>query len=170
MLLDIPRAALSTEGDLEMDFLRRLLGQPDETRNSASRPDSVTPNAIFGGPETLVVLGESFYQDALQKIAGHTNEHVRIPVTATLLPEVDNPYDANAISVTIYGLKVGHLSRDDAATFRPGLLELQRRVGAAIALPGVVVGGGKGRPFYGVFLNYDPAAFGLEVSDPRAHP
>jgi hypothetical protein len=158
--------AISIEGNLEMGFLRRLLGKPDEIRNAASRSDSITTTAVFGGSEPLEVVGESFYQEALRKIAGATSEHVRIPVTATLLPEVDNHFDANAISVWVSGSKVGHLSRDDAAKFRPGLLDLQRQVGAAVALPGVVVGGGEGRPSYGVFLNYTPAAFGLEVSNP----
>jgi hypothetical protein len=66
----------------------------------------------------------------------------------------------------VSGLKVGHLSREDAATFRPGLLGLQQRLGVAISLPGVLVGGGEGRPYYGVFLNYSPAAFGLAAADP----
>jgi hypothetical protein len=149
-------------------FLRRLLGQPSESRTAASRPDSVTSDAIFGGSEDLEVVGESFYQEALRRIIGPTNEHVRVPVTATLLAEVDNHYDANAVSVWVSGMKVGHLSRADAAMFRTGLLDLQRRVGAAIGLPGSIVGGGEGRPSYGVFLNYSPAAFGLEV--PKAVP
>ena len=83
-------------------------------------------------------------------------KHVRIPVTAALLPEVDNQYDANAISVWVFALKVGHLSRGDAAKFRAGLLDLQRRVGTAIALPGVIVGGGEDRPSYGVFPELQP--------------
>src|SRR5207253_8441983 len=128
--------------------------------------DSHGASIGFGGSQPLDVVGESFYQEALRKIVGLTNEHVRIPVTASLLPEVDNQYDRNAISVWISGLKVGHLSRADAAMFRPGLLNLQRQVGAVIALPGVVVGGGEGRPSYGVFLNCNPAAFGLGDSAP----
>jgi hypothetical protein len=151
---------------LELGILRRLLGQPDESRKASPRPDSVTANSVFGGSVPLEVVGESFYQEALRKIVGPINEHVRIPVTAILLAEVDNRYDANAISVWISAWKVGHLSRGDAAMIRLGLLDLQRRVGTTIALPGVIVGGGEGRPSYGVFLNYNPAAFGLGVSDP----
>jgi hypothetical protein len=147
-------------------FLRRLFGKQGETQDSTSRPDSHGASVSFGGSQPLEVVGESFYQEALRKIAGLTTEHVRIPVTAILLPEVDNQYDPNAISVWVSGLKVGHLSRADASMFRPGLLTLQRQVGSAIALPGVVVGGGEGRPSYGVFLNCDPAAFGLGESAP----
>ena len=153
-----------------MGFLRRLLGQPSASRTAASRPNSATPKALFGGSEDLEVVGESFYQEALRTIVGPTNEHLRIPVTATLVAEVDNQYDANAISVWVSGLKVGHLSRVDAAMFRTGLLNLQQKVGGAIALPGSIVGGGEGRQFYGVFLNYAAAAFGLEVPDAVSHP
>ena len=144
-----------------MGFLRRLFRQPDSTRNATSRPDSLSANATFGGSDSLEVVGESFYEEALKKIVGPTNEYLRMAVSATLKPEVDNRYDPNAISVWISGLKVGHLSRADAARFRPGLLGLQRQVGGAIALPGVIVGGGVDRPSYGVFLNYAPAAFNL---------
>jgi hypothetical protein len=153
-----------------MGFVGRLFGKPDEIRNSTPRPDSPSPSVSFGGYQPLQVVGESFYQEALQKIAGATNKHVRIAITAILLPELDNQYDPNAISVWVSGLKVGHLSRADAAMFRPGLLNLQRQVGAAIALPGIVVGGGEARPSYGVFLNYNPAAFGLEDSAPISVP
>lgn len=149
-----------------LDFLRRLVGVPHELRNADTRPGSVAANAIFGGSAPLEVVGESFYQEAIEKIVRGTNGYARIAVIATLFPETDNAYDANAISVWISSLKVGHLSRADAAMFRPGLLDLQRRLGAAISLPGVLVGGGEGRPYYGVFLNYSRAAFGLAASDP----
>lgn len=150
-----------------MGFLRRLFRQPAETPNATSGSDSVKANATFGGPDSLEVVGESFYQEALQKIVGLTNEYVRLAVSATLKPEIDNRHDPNAISVWISGLKVGHLSRGDAARFRPGLLGLQHQMVGAIALPGVIVGGGEGRPSYGVFLNYSPEAF--NVSGDSSH-
>jgi hypothetical protein len=111
-------------------------------------------------------VGESFYQEALFGLVGRTRERVRVPVTAILMAEANNEYDPNAVSIWIGEHQVGHLSREDAATFRPGLLELQRRMGKAIALPGFIVGGGDGRPSFGVFLNYDPTAFGLTAPDP----
>jgi hypothetical protein len=82
-----------------------------------------------------------------------------------LVPETDNPYDVNAVSVWVDGLKVGYLSRDDARRYRPGLLALQREYGMPIALPGVIVGGGMradGPGRLGVFLRHDPADFGLQ--------
>ena len=92
------------------------------------------------------------------------------------LAEDANPYDASAVSVWIDGLMVGYLPRDEAQRLRPGLLALQEREGAPIALKGVVAGGGMrddGPGRLGVFLRYDPADFGLAAppvtpyADPR---
>jgi len=80
-----------------------------------------------------------------------------------MVAEDDNPYDANAVALWIQGLKVGYLSRENALRFRPGLLALQDAEGMAIALSGVIVGGGireDGPGRLGVFLRYDPADFG----------
>jgi hypothetical protein len=152
-----------------LKFLRRLVGISAEHRTADSRPGSVAANAVFGGAQPLEVVGESFYQEAIETIVGAKGGYTRIAVTGTLVPETANPYDANAISVWVSGLKVGHLSRGDAANFRPGLLELQRRLGVAIGLPGVLVGGGEGRPYYGVFLNYSRKAFGLGGLEPPSN-
>ncbi len=145
-----------------MGFLRRVFG------GSVHREPSLPPTASGGtptlvaGPDDLEVVGESFYQESLRRLAGPTEERVRVAVTATLLAELDNQYDPNAISIWVDGSKVGHLSREDAAMFRPGLLDLQRQFGTRIALRGVIVGGGPDRPSLGVFLRCDAAAFGLE--------
>ncbi|MDQ2942792.1 MAG: hypothetical protein M3R21_03880 [Candidatus Dormibacteraeota bacterium] len=45
---------------------------------------------------------------------------------------------------------------------RPGLLRLQERSGTWIAMPGVIVSGGPSDTL-GVFLRFDPAAFGLAL-------
>lgn len=121
---------------------------------------------LADGDEDLEVVGESFYQENLWLLAGGRSggSRVRVEVTAVLAAEPDNPYDANAVGVWIDGLKVGHLSREDARQYRPGLFALQERRGAPIALPGVIVGGGSGRDrkgLLGVFLRHDPADFGL---------
>ena len=141
-----------------MGFLRRVLGGHDEpaTTSGTSRP-----YRVFGGPDSLEVVGESHYQDALRQLVGPTNAYVRLSVEAVLLAETDNQYDANAISVWISGLHVGYLGRDEAEVLRPGLLALERTAGSAVALPGVIAGGGDGRPSYGVFLSFDATDFGL---------
>jgi hypothetical protein len=142
-----------------MAIFQRWLGG---TRRAAS----VAPSPVLlGGREDLEVVGESHYQDALWQVAGAwTPERVRIPVHAMLIPELDNPYDANAVSVWIANSKVGHLSRADAATYRPGLVALEAHHGRPIALSGVVVGGGMrsdGPGMLGVWLSHDPEDFGV---------
>ena len=53
-----------------------------------------------------------------------------------------NPYDPNAVAIWVQRLIVGHLSRENARRYRPGLLRLQDHYGQPIALNGVIVGGG----------------------------
>lgn len=63
------------------------------------------------------------------------------------------------------GYLVGYLSRADAAAYLPGLQLLVRsNPGRFVALNGVIVGGGErpdGLGLLGVFLDHDPADFGL---------
>ena len=72
----------------------------------------------------------------------------------------------------VRGLKVGYLSHDDARRYRPGLLALEQKHGMPIALAGAIVGGGMradGPGRLGVFLDHDPADFGLRaMSQPRS--
>ena len=121
---------------------------------------------LFSGRETLEVVNESHHQDELwEMVGGRTTNPVRQETVALLIPDPDNPYDANAIEVRIDGLIIGHLSREDAATYRPGLIELMRRTDPPlIALTGMIVGGGRRGDrigYLGVFLDHDPADFGL---------
>lgn len=121
---------------------------------------------LLSGDETLEVVGESYYQDALWRIVGGIREdRVRHDVVAMLLPEPDNEYDRNAIAVRISGLHVGYLSRHDAAAYLPGLRAImEANPGLPIALEGVIVGGGEREDGFGrlgVFLEHDPADFGL---------
>jgi hypothetical protein len=164
-----------------MGFLRRLLGggdrQPD--RHSSYDPE-LRPGwmrdgmevQLYEGQEDLEVVGEASYQDNLRRIVGGTsspNDRVRMEVYAVLVAETDNPYDANAISVWVKGLKVGYLSREDARRYRPGLLALEQKHGQPIALAGAIVGGGMradGPGRLGVFLDHDPADFGLRAMSP----
>src|SRR5205823_252236 len=84
---------------------------------------------------------------------------------AVLVPDPSNPYDPNAIEVRIEGILVGYLSREDAAAYRAGLLRLMdASTNRLVALHAVIVGGGPrpdGIGYLGVFLDHDPADFGL---------
>ena len=121
---------------------------------------------LLEGVQDLEVVGESHYQKNLERLVGprRRDERVRSHIYALLVPEDGNPYDANAVAIWIEGLKVGHLSRADARRYRPGLLRLQEQHGQPIALKGVIAGGGireDGPGRLGVFLDHDPADFGL---------
>lgn len=119
---------------------------------------------VLGGNTDLEVVGESHYQDNLRRITGPGR--VRIAVTAVLIPETENLYDPNAISVWATELPVGYLSREDAVTYRSGLIALTARYGRPIGLQGVAVG----EEMIGVFLRHDPRDFGIEVQPlPNPH-
>jgi hypothetical protein len=132
--------------------------------------------AMVEGDEDLEVVGESHYQDNLWRLVGGHRQvevHIRADICAVLVAEDGNPYDANAVSVWIEGLKVGYLSRDEAFRCRPGLLALQQAQGKPLALAGVIVGGGlreDGPGLLGVFLRYDPEEFGFRRPPRRRHP
>jgi hypothetical protein len=123
---------------------------------------------LLEGTDDLEVVGESFHQDNLWRLVSPhcygDRDRVRTEIFALLVPEDGNPYDANAVAVWIQGLMVGHLSRHDARSYRPGLLRLQDQHRQPIALAGVIAGGGiraDGPGRLGVFLRHDPSDFGL---------
>ena len=165
-----------------MGVFRRLLGSrqdpPPVLVAAGARPSWMSDGMavrISEGRENLEVVGESFYQEALWRLAGGGSPHepVRIEVMAVLVAETDNPHDANAVSIWVGGLKVGHLSRNEAERLRPGLLALEQQHGMPSALRGVIVGGGlkaDGPGRLGVFLRYDPEDFGLQASKPAPTP
>ena len=155
-------------GCVGVALLRRILGKRVATEPSGAQPSSQDSTQFFfsEGSENLEVVGESFYQDALWDIVGArpSESRIRHPISAVLVAEHDNEYDANAISVWVAGRKVGHLSREGAARYRPGLLALEREKGAYVALRGAIMGGGlrhDGPGQLGVFLKHDPTEFGL---------
>ena len=161
-------------------FRRAQSGQSVDNQRGTARLDERPAWMVHGmqaslleGRETLEVVGESRYQDDLWHLVrgrADLTERVRVEIIALLVPEPDNPYDANAVGVWIDGLKVGHLSRSDAQLYQPGLLALQEKKRMPIALSGVIAGGGMrgdGLGRLGVFLEHDPKDFG--ISSPQLH-
>lgn len=149
-----------------MGFLDRVLGRAPHGAGEVAAP--ARAQAVLSGHETLEVVGESHYQDTLWQLAGgFRTERIRCAVTAELGPEPDNPVDRNAVRVLIDGRLVGYLSREDAVVYLPGLRKLMDRHQGAIALLGQIVGGGPrddGLGMLGVFLDHDPADFGLRAT------
>lgn len=129
---------------------------------SASADTTSVRATVYSGGETLGVAGESYYQDALRQIMGSpATAGLRKSGVAVLVPQHGNPFDDNAVQVQIDGRPVGHLSRDDAALYRPGVLKLMEG-GSHVALHATVSCGGGSS--YGVFLDHDPTDFGLPRS------
>ncbi len=94
------------------DFLR-----PKPPAQSAAR--TVNFDTDSEGMDVDVV-GESFNQDNLERIAGPKTPDgpTRSSFEAALVLYRSNPHDPEAIRVEINGLTVGHLSREDARTVR----------------------------------------------------
>lgn len=110
------------------------------------------------GSYPMEVVGESQFQDALERICGpHTREGYRVEVNATLIREPHNPHDRNAVGVEVYGEKVGYLSRDDAE--RVGGQMDEEGLGQ-VRCGGLVKGGWRTN-------QYDEGSFGVWLAIPR---
>lgn len=103
----------------------------------------------------VAVVGESRYQDALDRICGgKQSQGVHHECIAALIPEPTNPFDADAVAVRIEGETVGYLSRSDAQAYKAVL----RRVtasGATATCYAIVTGGWRrsnGEGHFGVTL------------------
>ena len=114
-------------------------------RTRASQP---TEPAVFEPPQPrhhwthdgnfeFDVVGESFYQQSIRTLA---QRHAAADqVTAILWPQ-GNEHDQLAVGVYIDGLKVGHLSREDARSFRRRLGA--KKLGTAVtSCPAMFTGG-----------------------------
>lgn len=98
--------------------------------------------AIQGpGKYACPVVGESNYQDALERICGGRSENgADKEVVARLVYEPENPYDDQAVRVDVDGTTVGYLDRDTARSFRVQLAEAAP--GVSIAQANAVIRGG----------------------------
>ena len=78
------------------------------------------PVTIHGGHEVEVV-GESHHQDELLQITGGRRRYggVNVGVVAELVPEPDNRFDPDAVTVEIDDRPVGYLRREDVERLRP---------------------------------------------------
>lgn len=150
-----------------MGLLDRMWSRAPRPDAASYQPTGIRP-ILLAGHDTLEVVGESRYQDDLWRLAGGFRvDRIRCAVMAVLVPEPGNPHDSNAVQVLINGCLVGYLSREDAAVYLPGLLRLMALHETPVALTGHIVGGGHredGIGMLGVFLDHNPADFGLRPS------
>jgi HIRAN domain len=131
-----------------MDFFQRSPGRVVE----------LEPLVLPGG-RPVEVVGESYYQDALDAICGgKCEEGHQLLCQAELRPEPDNEYDEHAVAVHVDGRKVGHLSRADARKRQAELLALRSR-GKRPMCAAMITGGWWRGPadegHYGVRLDLD---------------
>jgi membrane protein YdbS with pleckstrin-like domain len=95
---------------------------------AAARPEGKEHTPPVRGPIPLIkgsgtfdldVVGESRYRDSFEAICGpRCEDGYTVQVKAEIEPEPDNPYDRNAVRVTVGGRTVGYLARPDAQTWR----------------------------------------------------
>ena len=98
------------------------------------------PAFLGDGQFEQEIVGESFYQGALEVIAGERDEEgVEEYIAATILPENDNTHDANAVAIFIGDEKVGYFARSEASEIREELAAIGASQGGQCEA--VVVGG-----------------------------
>lgn len=95
------------------------------------------------GTFSFEIVGESYYQATLKRIAGPKDETGKEHYCeAVLVCEDDNQHDKDAVAVKIMGSKVGHLSRTDSKEFRYQLKKHHPQM-PRVKVEAVVVGGWK---------------------------
>jgi hypothetical protein len=97
--------------------------QSAPVENQKSTTESQPGAFVSGdGGYQFEVVGESHYQTDLERIVGgRTGDNTRYECLAVLTPEPDNPYDPQAVYVSVDGRKVAYLSRNWAAKFNAAL-------------------------------------------------
>lgn len=113
-----------------------------------------------GGNFDFPVVGTSYSQEHIRSLVDGIDDHGEwntrgVSCTATLMPYSTNPYDNKAVSVHINGNLIGHLSRENARSFRRRL-GAKKLTGKATSCDAVIIGGGLKdgqRKFYGVRLD-----------------
>ncbi|GBD45817.1 hypothetical protein HRbin41_00633 [bacterium HR41] len=149
--------------------LRALFGT---SRSNPQLPVEIGPNGAVARAELsegdfrLEVVGESRYQDVLERIVGGRSEDgANYPTMAILLPEPENRYDPNAVQVLIAGLVVGYLSRANARVMHRPLMHFMARHDRAFACRALIKGGWDRGPddrgHFGVELCLEPADLGV---------
>ena len=113
------------------------------------------------GEYNVEVVGESHYQEALSFITGgKTPNGHELEIDALLIHDDGNPYDNQAIAVSISGEIVGHLDKRLARQFRARMKEAG--VSGHPAACGALVVGGWDRG------NGDGGSFGVRLDLPTA--
>jgi hypothetical protein len=121
------------------------------TVSSTPQPDQFV-ELKGGGDFDIAAVGESHYQAQLASIVHPRDGYVEYVREAILRCENDNPYDNQAVAVTMDKHTVGYLGKADARRYRAiiarmGFAEVNGRCQAKVC------GGGKAKPNYGVWID-----------------
>lgn len=118
----------------------------------------------ISGADRVEVVGESFYREALRRVAaaidGSTGSRECV---ATLVPDPSNPYDRNAVKVVVGDEHVGHLPRDLAALAAPGIAELAGTV--EVVTTRAELCGSDADLGFGVVLTVDLGSLGIAMGE-----
>ncbi|MEI7489681.1 MAG: hypothetical protein WCJ72_20135, partial [Chryseobacterium sp.] len=132
---------------------------PITTYKSSNNQKFIKPDFIINGPGLFNVnaVGESNYQKELLNIHGPKKARgTNLIIDAVLVLENTNRYDKNAVLISINGLKIGYLSKENAIEYRKILISLNQANSNA-GCKAQIVGGwddGKGdEGFFGVKLD-----------------
>jgi hypothetical protein len=84
-------------------------------------------------------VGESFRPENWLKLVGSTqlNSEFAKEVWVTVLPELGNPHDVNAVALYVDGIHLGYLSSADALKYRPEIDKLTQ-AGAQLVASGSI--------------------------------
>ena len=142
------------DGDDAGSISTKLAGASVKMSSAGSARPTATPMATHHWTSDhfdFEVVGESFYQSQIAELVRRAGVHH----AARLVLDSNNPHDNLAVRVDINGQTVGHLSRDDARSFRRRLGAM-RMTGQTTTCDAEIRGGNTakdGRALtYGVFL------------------
>jgi hypothetical protein len=107
------------------------------------------------------VVGESFYQDAIEAVSGGRSEDGAVVplVTAQLVREPDNPHDPNAVRVDIGGQTCGYIPRNEAPDYHSTLAAMTEIGRPATCRAWITGGWDRGvldRGYFGIRLDLHP--------------
>ncbi len=142
-----------------MGILKRLFGdelEPPPQNVRSARDTRWVEDVERFGDIRVDVVGESHYQPAIRAACNwKPGTDTLFHCMAELVPEPTNPYDRNAIKVTLDGECVGHLSRQDAVTLGPAIREAIKRQGSGMCRAVIAGRTNSDTDNLGIFLHLD---------------
>ncbi len=142
-----------------MGLFKRLVKnepKPAPQNNLTARDERWAEDIERFGDIRVDVVGESHYQSAIRAACDwKRGTDTLFHCVAELVPEPTNPYDPNAIKVTINGACVGYLPRQDAAKLGPAIREAIKLQGSGACRAVIAGHANSATDNLGVFLHLD---------------